>query len=456
MKIAVYAICKDEEKHVRRWMDSARDADYICLLDTGSTDETLRIAHQWDLANTGPLVIRDRAEFEPWSTLDEYDAIAQHGWPWRFDAARNRSMELIPEDTDVCICLDLDEILCPGWREAIERVWNDLDTTGRYEYVWNFRPDGSDGVKYLGEKIHRYGGCRWVGAVHEVLRYDGPRVDVQIPGLRIEHHADDGKSRSNYLPMLELAVREDPDNDRNMHYLGREYFFRGQYEKAIETLRRHLELPTATWDEERAASMRYIGLSFERLDDMVQADAWLLNAHIQAPKQREPLVERAKLALSEQRWGSAVTLCEEALGLTERPMTYMCDPYAWNEGPWDLMAVALWYVGKRESARECARKAAELNPGDERLVRNLQAMGGLNRRVEQETAGGTGEARLHLRRLRERTMDREGLRRVRLPQDRGAAQEAPASGAAAERSGRTVRGTDEEVPARRRMEETTC
>ena len=377
MKICVYAIAKNEEKHVWRWLNSARDADYIVLLDTGSTDDTMEMAHRWDVVTCGPLVIRGRAEFEPWSTLDEYDAIVKSGGsPWRFDTARQWSMELIPYDTDVCICLDLDEVLCPGWREALEKAWTPEATTGRYEYVWNFRPDGSDGVKFSGEKVHRYARVRWEGPVHEVLKYREPRVDVQIPGLRIEHHADDTKSRGSYLPMLELAVREDPDNDRNMHYLGREYFFRGQYDKAIETLKRHLALPSATWDEERAASMRYMGLSFERLGDMTQADAWLLNAHIQAPRQREPLVERAKLALSEQRWGSAVTLCEEALGLTERPGSYMAEPYAWNEGPWDIMGVALWYLGQKESARECARKALDLNPGDERLQRNLDAMGG--------------------------------------------------------------------------------
>ncbi len=375
MKICVYAICRNEEKHVRRWLESAKDADCITLLDTDSTDGTLEEAHRWDIVTCGPLVIRGREEFVPWSTLEEYDAIVKRGGrPWRFDAARNRSMELIPEDTDVCVCLDLDEVLCPGWREAIEAAWTPEATTGRYEYVWNFRPDGSDGVKYLGEKIHRHGGCRWVGAVHEVLQYKRPRVDVTIPGLRIEHHADDTKSRSNYLPMLELAVREDPAGDRNVHYLGREDYFRGMYDKAIETLRRHLELPTATWDEERAASMRYIAKSLEAKGDRIGAGVWLIDAGKEAPMQREPLVELARLALERQAWKDAVKLCEAALRLTERPGTYMSEPYAWNEGPWDIMSVALWYLGQHESARECARKALEFNPTDERLTRNLERM----------------------------------------------------------------------------------
>lgn len=378
MKICVYAIAKDEKEHVVRWLESARDADCIVLMDTGSTDGTLRMARKWMDEHMDVRVILGSEEFVPWCCVEEYDRAIESDkrYPWRFDLARNQSMELIPEDTDVCVCLDLDEILCPGWREAIETAWTPAATTGRYEYVWNFREDGSDGVKYLGEKIHRYGGRRWVGAVHEVLQYDGERHDVEIPGLRIEHHADDSKSRANYLPMLELAVREDPDNDRNVHYLGREYYFRGMYDRAIETLLRHLALPTATWDEERAASMRYIGRCLEAQDNRPAAEIWYSRAADEAPMQREPLIELARMELEGQHWKMAVARCEEALRRTERPGSYMSEPYAWNEGPWDIMGVALWYLGQHESARECARKALEFNPGDERLRRNLEAMGG--------------------------------------------------------------------------------
>ena len=43
-KVCVYAICKNEEKFVDRWYESIKDADYICVLDTGSTDKTVQIA----------------------------------------------------------------------------------------------------------------------------------------------------------------------------------------------------------------------------------------------------------------------------------------------------------------------------------------------------------------------------------------------------------------------------
>ena len=41
MRIAVYAICKNESQFVDRWMDSMSEADQVVVLDTGSTDDTV-------------------------------------------------------------------------------------------------------------------------------------------------------------------------------------------------------------------------------------------------------------------------------------------------------------------------------------------------------------------------------------------------------------------------------
>ena len=41
-KVCVYAICKDEEKFVERWVNSMKEADEIYVLDTGSTDNTVK------------------------------------------------------------------------------------------------------------------------------------------------------------------------------------------------------------------------------------------------------------------------------------------------------------------------------------------------------------------------------------------------------------------------------
>ena len=98
-KVCVYAICKNEEKFADRWMDSMGEADLVVVLDTGSEDGTAE-----RLRARGAQV-----------TVEQI-------LPWRFDAARNRSLELVPEDVDLCVCTDLDEVFRPGWREALEQA----------------------------------------------------------------------------------------------------------------------------------------------------------------------------------------------------------------------------------------------------------------------------------------------------------------------------------------------
>ena len=42
-KVCVYAICKNEEKFVDRWFNSMKEADELYVLETGSTDNSIKL-----------------------------------------------------------------------------------------------------------------------------------------------------------------------------------------------------------------------------------------------------------------------------------------------------------------------------------------------------------------------------------------------------------------------------
>lgn len=130
--------------------------------------------------------------------------------------------------------------------------------------------------------------------VHEVLQWVGegaPGPTAAAEGVQLDHHPDPEKSRGQYLNLLELSVEEDPEDDRNMHYLGREYLFRGRWEDSIRILKRHLAMPQAVWRDERAASMRFLARACLELDRQNEALEWYLRAAAEAPYLREPWVE---------------------------------------------------------------------------------------------------------------------------------------------------------------------
>lgn len=354
VKIVVYAIAKNEAQFVRRWMESMSEADEIVVLDTGSTDET-------------PELLRALGAKVTEETIT----------PWRFDTARNRSLELVDEDADICVCTDLDEVFHPGWRALLEKAWRPGYSQAVYRYTWNFRPDGSEGVVFWYEKIHARHGFCWTHPVHEILTWvgkgkPGPRVTVE--GIQLDHLADPNKSRAQYLGLLELSVKEAPDDDRNVHYLGREYFFYRRWDDCIRTLKRHLSMPSATWKDERAASMRYIAKCYIHKGQKNVAEGWFYRAIAEAPHLREPWLDLAMMLYEDKRWEGVVYFTGRALEIRERPRTYMTDAEAWGSLPYDLRAIGLYETGRIAEALEAAKEAYNLEPSNNRLLENVLAL----------------------------------------------------------------------------------
>jgi glycosyltransferase involved in cell wall biosynthesis len=341
MKIAVYTITKNEEKFITRWADSCRDADYRLVVDTGSIDSTPHVAK---LAGCHVYTI----------------GVV----PWRFDDARNAALALIPKDIDMCIALDADEVLTPGWRESLEKVDPSV-TRPRYKYVWSWLDGGKEGLVYSGDKIHARSGYRWTHPVHEVLTPTTTEVQGWVD-LEIHHHPDSTKSRSQYLPLLELAVRERPEDDRNQFYLGREYMFNGRNEEAKVHFLEHLKL--SSWAPERATCMRYLG----RVTG--EKEKWTLKACAEAPDRREPWVDLAHFYYSQNRWEQCLSACARALEIREKPLEYLCEQEAWGSLPYDLAGIAAWNLGMPEKAIMYTTKALEYAPTDKRISENLKMM----------------------------------------------------------------------------------
>jgi glycosyltransferase involved in cell wall biosynthesis len=345
MKIAVYTIALNEEQFVERWYESCKDADYLMIADTGSIDGTVEKARALGI-NVHVISVR----------------------PWRFDDARNAALALLPDNIDMCISLDMDELLEPGWRKEMEKA--PAGTTRiRYNYTWNFNPDGSPGLVFGGDKIHARHGYRWVHPVHECLYTDRLQEKEYWSQLGLWHKADDSKSRSQYLPLLKLSIEEDPHNDRNAYYYARELFFHGQLEEAKAQFERHLSLPKAVWRAERAASMRYIAKCSTEEEQKLK---WWKLAMQEEPGKREAYVELAQFHYEKGRMAECYMLCKKAINIKERQLDYLNEAFAWGSIPYDLAAVCAYWLGEREKALEFGEKAVELSPTDERLLSNLE------------------------------------------------------------------------------------
>ena len=200
MKIAVYAIAKNEEQFVDRFCDSIEGADYVLVGDTGSTDKTVEKLRARDVEVIN-LTIK----------------------PWRFDMARNAVLTMLPADIDLCIALDLDEVMAYGWRKHIETLWENSGGFTRLEYMFHW----GKGLRFAVHKIHARFGYLWKFPCHEYIMVDPQFTEkmVSTNQLLVDHLPDHDKSRTQYLPLLKATVAENPHCPRSRFYLGREYPF---------------------------------------------------------------------------------------------------------------------------------------------------------------------------------------------------------------------------------------
>ncbi len=348
-KVCVYAIAKNESQFVDRWVDSMQEADKIFVLDTGSTDDTVE-----KLKNRGVVV-----------QVKQFN-------PWRFDAARNASLALVDDDCDICVCTDLDEVFTPGWREELEKSWTPETNLLAYNYIWNFDEQGNPGTSFYIQKIHAPKLYSWVNPVHEVLKInEGHNVYLTYCStITLNHYPDKEKSRSSYLPLLELSVKENPQNDRNVHYLGREYMFYQRWQESIDTLHYHLTLSSATWADERAASMRYMARCYLSLNRPEEAIMWYEKAIQEAPYLREAYTELGIYYYHVNNFPQSINYLEKALAIKEKPKTYICESYSYNETIYDVLSIDYYNLQDYYKAYAFAGIALAINPHSARIKAN--------------------------------------------------------------------------------------
>ena len=347
-KVCVYTISKNEEKFAKRWAKSMSEADEIYVLDTGSTDNTIKI-----LKENGVNVKQEIIN------------------PWRFDVARNKSLDMVPLDTDICVCTDLDEVFKPGWRKKLEELWENCDRL-RYHYNWQFDDKGSPIISYYLNKMHTRNNYIWYYPVHEVLKYTGntPERIITTNEIILNQYSDKEKSRNSYLPLLELAAKENPDDDRCIHYLGREYMYYERNDEAIEMLKKHLELESSTWKDERSTSMRFIARCYKRKSEFDKAIKWFDKSIEEAPYLRDPYIEKALLMYELKDYNSVIYLCNKALDIKNNNKTYVNESFSFDHTIYDLLSLCYYFKNDKYLALYYVEKALSISPNIKRLQNN--------------------------------------------------------------------------------------
>jgi len=335
VKIAVYAIAKNEAANVEGWYESAKEADEIVLLDTGSTDDTFELSKSLGI-KTDQVIID----------------------PWRFDHARNKALELVSDDIDFCIALDLDERLQPNWREAFKKV-NPLTT--RIKYHMTYFSDDEKIMWYWANRCHHRQKYFWQYAIHEQPTRFGKEV-TQLLNFDVHHIPDEDKTR-NYLEMLKEYTELYPLIARYSLMYAKELLHQEYYDEAFEEFNRYFTLDDERKNVDYADIYRWMSMcKKDRLEYLLKS--------LKYSARRETYVDIANHYNDRNMWEEALKYFDLAFVITEYPVDFTSFQYAWGELPFGVASMAAMNLQQYDRAERYIEEGLRHYPDSERLANN--------------------------------------------------------------------------------------
>jgi tetratricopeptide (TPR) repeat protein len=236
------------------------------------------------------------------------------------------------------------------WKDGANRGWINMDT----------------GTVWACDRIHSRHGFQWKYPIHEVSAPSmGTVLNHCVIDATIAHQPDNNKSRAQYLTMLEQAVQDDPQEQRMLAYLIREYGFHKRYEDVVRVAK---QLNHSGWDVERAATCRNAGDACTHMGRTEDALAWYEGGVEVLPDEPESWCALAQHHYFQKNWPE----CYSASlgGLKTLPSNhYLSQPNSMFQLN-DFASLSAWELGKKTEAISHANKAISITR-DQRILDNL-------------------------------------------------------------------------------------
>lgn len=357
-KICVYAICKNEMKFLDKWLENMSEADYVVVLDTGSTDGS------YEFLQNDPRCYKVEQKI-----ID----------PWRFDVARNESMKLIPEDAEIYVCTDPDELFEPGWCTFLREKWIDGAERGIYKYAWNHNEVGDPMNEFMYDKIH-IKGYHWRYPIHEVLWPDNKdslegekRINL-ADGIQLHHWQDLSVGRKNYLPLLKISVDENLDDPHVRHLYAREFILQNQLDIAYRTFFEVLNLPRL-WTEPQFIFVKLDTYFMLASLAAVRGDAaesiyWCQEFIKIDNTYREPYLKLAEIYNSLNNPKQALIVLNEMNKVCFQHYSWVEKQNNWVSKDKELFGITMMLLGDYEKALEYINIALQHEPNNIDMLKN--------------------------------------------------------------------------------------
>jgi glycosyltransferase involved in cell wall biosynthesis len=344
-------IVKDEEQTLGRVLDDAAAiCDELIVVDTGSTDATVKVA------------------------TDHGARIFDFEWVDDFAAARNSAFDRCAGDW--ILWLDADDHIPPPAQEAFLRLKDELVDIAEVDgvmipYHRVFSEHDPDVCTFSFDRervLRRRAGLRWAGAVHEVI---GLERLIRWPDAFVEHRPTpdswDRKKDRNLL-ILQSAVAAGDRSPRTLFYLGNELRDHQRWAESLSVHRDYIKVSDVPWEKYDAL------ISMARCEEALKHDQkklqLLLSAVTLDSTRAEAFMRLGIHHYDSREWSQAIPFFAAA-SVLERPAAGFIDDTAYTWAPWDYLSICHSELGRYEEALTETLRALRGSDDRQRLFANM-------------------------------------------------------------------------------------
>ena len=352
LKLCVYAIAKNESKFANRFMDNMNEyVDGVYILDTGSTDNTVEL-----FKNRGAIVHKRNYK------------------KFRFNKARTDALSFVPFDTDICVCLDIDDVVSDNFFEDVKKKWiMGITKQMTYEYIYSADEDGNPVVSYYNNRIHSRRGFRWDYPIHEAIKFVGKDFScIKNDDIKLYHKPDRTKSRAFYSDLIKERVKNHPKDFRYNVFLARDYINKKKYQECIEQCEKYFEIENNNRDWEKSKMYYYMAKCYRNLKDDKNTLKYAKLGTEVYDKNRDPFVELMKIYYKQRRFKETIEVGERALSIKDKLDAVVNDAESFNGTIEEILASCYYYVGRNEDALRCIDACLEMHPDSKKFLENKE------------------------------------------------------------------------------------
>lgn len=347
--ISLAMIVKNEQQVLDRCLKSVKNFfDEIIVVDTGSTDDTKKIAKKFT------------------SKVKDFE------WQDDFSSARNYAFSLA--GCDYIMWLDADDVFSKGLQENITKLKALLDKQKpdvvMMKYDIDFDEFNNPTFSYFRERIVKNNlGFVWEGAVHEVI---SPRGKVIYLDYSIEHRPNINKKQTdrNLKIYKNLISKGKKLSLREQFYYSRELMFNEDYLEAIENFNKFLQSEYA-WKENMITACQDLGFIYMKLGDRQNAKLSLLKSFVYDLPRAEVCCNLADIFMFEKKYNDAIYWYKQALKdkVNLKSGAFVREQY-YNIYPLLQLCVCYYELGNYKMSKKCNDKVGKINKNNRIYKKN--------------------------------------------------------------------------------------